>query len=72
MRKITNPSSTPINEKTTVTSMMNGVEAELNWLTKIRKIKNTAIKSAPDKKLNSFACSSCSPVKSTFMPRGNA
>ena len=72
MRKMTRPRNTPIREKTTVTRMMNGVEAELNWLTRMRKIKNTAMSRAPERKLNSFACSSCSPVKSTLIPRGNS
>ncbi len=70
MRKMTKPSNTPIKEKTTVTRIMKGVDAELNWLTRIKKIKKTAINNAPERKLNSLACSSCSPVKSTFIPEG--
>ena len=60
--KITSPSSTPIKLNTTDAMIMNGVDAELNWDTMIRKIRNTAIINALLRKANSLACSSCSPV----------
>ena len=57
--KMTSPSNTPISEKTTLKPMMNGVVTLLNWLTMMRKIRNSAMSNALDKKAISLACSSC-------------
>ena len=69
--KITNPSNTPIKLNRTDIDIITGVDVELNWPTRIKKIMKTAINNALLKKAICFACSSCSPVNETDVPIGS-
>ena len=72
MRKISSPRNTPMNDRMTVVMMRNGMRAELNWPTMIKKIRNTAIMRALERKPSSLACSSCWPVNDMVTPLGSS
>ena len=70
MLKITKPKNTPIVLKRTDVMIIKGLITELNCATMIKKIRDTAIPNARNKKAWDLACSSCSPVYFTVIPSG--
>ncbi len=68
--EITNPPKTPMRLKKIANIIIPGLETELNWKIKIKKINSSPVRNAPTKKFICFFSSSIWPVKSMLTPLG--